>query len=137
MNILFFLIPKSDVTYAFDDCSIIEVLNTFEHHRYSAIPLIDQNGKYVGTITEGDMLWAIKREFNFEQQKLEKLPVTRIPRKKDNQPVKADANMEDLVSKAMSQNFVPVIDDDGTFIGIITRKDIIQYCYTKICKQEN
>ncbi|MBS1335724.1 MAG: CBS domain-containing protein, partial [Blautia sp.] len=28
-----------------------------------------------------------------------------------------------------NQNFVPVIDDKKIFIGIIRRKDIIEYCY--------
>ena len=31
------------------------------------------------------------------------------------------------MSKAVNQNFVPVVDDKDIFIGIITRKDIIQY----------
>jgi CBS domain-containing protein len=36
--------------------------------------------------------------------------------------------MHDLVERASSQNFVPVVDDKGAFIGIITRSAIIQYC---------
>ena len=35
--------------------------------------------------------------------------------------------MEHLVASAMNQNFVPVVDDLGNFIGIVTRKDIIRY----------
>lgn len=27
---------------------------------------------------------------------------------------------------AMNQNFVPIVDDIGTFIGIVTRRDIMQ-----------
>ena len=42
-----------------------------------------------------------------------------------------NCNIEDLVSLSMRQNFVPVVDDEGVFIGIIRRKDIIQYCYEK------
>ena len=40
--------------------------------------------------------------------------------------------MEDLIGRAMEQNFVPVIDDQEHFIGIITRRDIIGYCYDKL-----
>lgn len=136
MNILFFLIPKSDVTYIYDDFTIMDTLDILESHRYSAIPVISRNGKYIGTLTEGDMLWAIKNEFDLTLLNPDKISITQVPRKKDNQPVKANANMEDLVSKAMSQNFVPVTDDNGTFIGIITRKDIIQYCYTRYSKND-
>ena len=37
------------------------------------------------------------------------------------------ATMEDLLDKAMQQNFVPVLDDNKSFIGIITRRDIMKY----------
>jgi predicted transcriptional regulator len=36
--------------------------------------------------------------------------------------------MEDLISLAKSQNFVPVVDDMNRFIGIVRRSDIIDYC---------
>ena len=39
--------------------------------------------------------------------------------------------MEDLLAKAINQNFVPVLDDKGSFIGIVTRKDIIRYLAKK------
>ena len=56
------------------------------------------------------------------------------PGKADYEAVSADADMEDLLQKAMNQNFVPVVDDQKKFIGIITRKSIIEYCYEKIKK---
>ena len=34
--------------------------------------------------------------------------------------------------RAINQNFVPVVDDQGSFIGIITRKSIIKYCYNEM-----
>ena len=40
--------------------------------------------------------------------------------------------MEDLIDKALNQNFVPVLDDQKNFIGFITRKDIIKY----LCKEK-
>ena len=60
----------------------------------------------------------------------------KIERRLDYQCVSAESNMEDLIGRAMEQNFVPVIDDQKNFIGIITRKDIIGYCYNQIKKQE-
>ena len=58
--------------------------------------------------------------------------ITEVPRKVDYDIVTADSDMEDLIQKAMNQNFVPVVDDQNKFIGIITRKSIIEYCYEKI-----
>lgn len=132
MNILFFLKPKSEVAYIYDTDTIRQTLEKMEFHQYSAVPIINKTGNYVGTITEGDILWAIKNDFSLNLQTAEDVQITRINRKLDNTPVFANSNIEDLISKSMNQNFVPVIDDNNIFIGIITRKDIIQYCYKNI-----
>ena len=39
--------------------------------------------------------------------------------------------MDELIEAAMNQNFVPVVDDRGMFIGIVRRQAIIRYCYDK------
>ena len=135
MNILFFLTPKSEVAYIYEDYTLRQTLEKMEYHRYSSIPILTRDGKYVGTITEGDLLWTLKDEFQgktLDFKKLEDIPIKSISRRKDNTPVSVEANIEDLISKARNQNFVPVIDDHETFIGIIKRKEIIEYCYEKI-----
>ena len=134
MNILFFLTPKSEVAYIYDDQTLRQALEIMEHHRYTAVPMISKNGKYIGTITEGDLLWGIKNEYNLSLKEAEHVPVTTIPRRSDNHPVSIDATMEDMIEKALNQNFVPVVDDQENFIGIITRKDIIRYCYGQMRK---
>jgi CBS domain-containing protein len=131
MNILFFLTPKSEVAYIYEDESLRQALEKMEYHKYSAVPVISRRGRYVGTITEGDMLWGIKNKFNLSLKEAEKVTVTAIDRRSDNRPVYANSNMEDLIDKALKQNFVPVVDDQKNFIGIITRKDIIRYFYNK------
>ena len=131
MNILFFLTPKSDVAYISEDDTLRQALEKMEHHKYSAVPIVSKKGRYVGTLTEGDLLWGIKNQFDLNLREAEKVPVTAIRRRCDNLPVKADADMEDLVDKALNQNFVPVLDDQRYFIGIITRKDIIKYFYQR------
>lgn len=131
MNILFFLTPKSDVAYINEDDTLRQALEKMEHHKYSAVPIVSRTGRYVGTLTEGDLLWGMKNQFNLDLKGAEKIPVTAIRRRCDNRPVKADADMEDLIGKALNQNFVPVLDDQKCFIGIITRKDIIKYFYQK------
>lgn len=132
MNILFFLTPKSEVAYIYEDYTMRQALEKMEHHRYSAIPIINDEGKYVGTITEGDLLWTLKNDFSLDLKSVEDVPIMNIKRRMDNSPVSVNANIEDLISKSMNQNFVPVIDDQKTFIGIIKRRDIIEYCYNKL-----
>ena len=132
MNILFFLKPKSETEYIYTDESLRQVLEKMEYHRFSAVPMIDrETGEYVGTITEGDLLIEIKNRFDLSLKDAEDIKITDIPRRRDNKPVDADANMEDLFQTVMNQKFVPVIDDKRHYIGIITRKDVIGYLISK------
>ena len=126
MNILFFLTPKCEVAYIYEDETLRQALEKMEYHKYSAVPIISRTGRYIGTITEGDMLWGIKNKFNLSLKEAERVTVAAIDRRLDNRPVYANSNMEDLIDKALNQNFVPVVDDQKNFIGIITRKDIIR-----------
>ena len=132
MNILFFLTPKSEVAYLYEDYTIRQALEKMEYHRYSSIPIISKDGKYIGTITEGDLLWTLKNDFSLDLKSIEDICINNVNRRKDNRPVSINADIEDLISKSMNQNFVPVIDDQDIFIGIIKRRDIIDYCYNKI-----
>ena len=127
MNLLFFLTPKGKVAYIYDDFTLRQTLEKMEYHRYSAVPILTREGKYVGTITEGDLLWAIKNRYSINFKEAENTPILEIPRRMDNLPVSADTEIEDLIVKALNQNFVPVTDDRGIFIGLITRKDIMRY----------
>lgn len=136
MNILFFLKPKNEVAFIYDDHTLRQAMEIMEFHKYSSVPVISRAGNYVGTITEGDLLWGLKKRDLLNLHDAENVPIMDIERRMDYRPVRADANMEDLIGRAMEQNFVPVVDDQGNFIGIITRKDIIGYCYEKIRETE-
>ena len=137
MNIAFFLTPKSEVVYEYIDSTMRQVIERMEHYGYSAIPLIDKAGKYVGTLTEGDLLWKIKNtpELNFKNTHT--VSVRDIKRRVNHRCVYIDADIESIINLAVSQNFVPVVDDNGIFIGIIKRSDIINYCYKNLYKKEN
>ena len=127
MNILFLLTPKAKCAYLRADDTVRQALEKMEVCQYAALPILAKDGSYVGTLTEGDLLWAIKRLETADLQKLEDHRIMDIAHRKDNQPVSITARVEDLISKAVTQNFVPVVDDRDTFIGIVTRKAIMQY----------
>ena len=131
MNILFFLTPKSEVAYIFENETLRQTLEKMEHRKFSCIPLLSTDGRYTGTISEGDLLWGIKRMHLTDVKEMEDVSIMAIPRRATYKPVHADADMEDLLGKIMNQNFVPVLDDQKNFIGIITRKDVISY----LCKK--
>ena len=132
MNIAYFLLPKNRVAYLYDDYTFRQGLEKMRHHGYTAIPVISRDGKYVGTVSEGDFLWRLLSDKPDSQRTcsmkdLELLCVRDILRETQYLPVRITVSMEELLSSAMNQNFIPVVDDTGSFIGIVTRKDIIRY----------
>ena len=131
MNILFFLTPKAICAHLRSDDSIRQALERMESAGFSALPILEKDGSYCGTLTEGDLLWAIKNLCITDIRDMEKHSIMEISHRKDNQPVPVDTKIEDLMMKAVEQNFIPVVDDRNTFIGIITRKAVIQYCMDK------
>lgn len=137
MNILFFLTPKKDVTYLYDTDSLRQAMEKMEKCSYTAVPIVSRDsGSYIGTLTEGDLLWDIKRRGNLSLKEAEDISIMDIQRHRHNEPVDVDVDMEDLLNKATNQNFVPVIDDRERFIGLITRKDLIQYLCRKLVTVE-
>ena len=132
MNIAYFLLPKNRVAYLYDDYTFRQGLEKMRHHGYTAIPVISRDGKYVGTVSEGDFLWRLlsderDRQRACSMKDLEQRRVRDILRETQYLPVRITVSMEELLSSAMNQNFIPVVDDTGSFIGIVTRKDIIRY----------
>lgn len=128
MNVAFFLIPKKSIVYLKENATMRQALERMEYHSYSAVPLIDDEGKYVGTITEGDLLWKLKNTPGLTFQNTEDIFLRDVEQHVQNMPVTINAQMEDLISRAVVQNFVPVVDDQQVFIGIVRRREMIEYC---------
>lgn len=135
MNIASFLVPKINVAYLHEDMTLRQGLEKLRRSGYTAIPVLDKEDKYVGVISEGDFLWSIvHRNENLEEvtmKGLEPLKINDIIHIGKVTAVCIDTDMEALLAQAQTQNFVPVIDDRGVFIGIITRSDIIKYFVKK------
>ncbi len=135
-NILFFLTPKAMCAYVYDDYTIRQALEKMDAAGYAALPILNRRGEYRGTLTEGDLLWAMKNMCYMDMRQAEARRIMEITRRKDNIPVKVHTNMHDLISRASNQNFVPVVDDKDAFIGIIRRGSIIKYCYQQLFPED-
>ena len=135
-SILFFLTPKAMCAYLYDDYTIRQALEKMEVAGYTAIPILNRKGEYRGTLTEGDLLWALKNMCNMDMRQAETKRIMEISRRKDNVPVRITASMQDLIDRASHQNSVPVVDDYGAFIGLITRKAIIKYCKDQLFPED-
>ena len=135
-NVLFFLTPKAMCQFLYDDFTVRQALEKMESSGYNALPILNKRGEYRGTLSEGDVLWAMKNMCNLDLRVAETRRIMEISRRKNNIPIRVTTTMRDLVERAVEQNFVPVVDDKDTFIGLVTRKAIIQYCHQLLFPQE-
>ena len=127
-NILFFMTPKAMCQYLYDDFTIRQALEKMEAAKLAALPILNRRGESRGTLTEGDLLWAMKNMCYLDMRQAEARRIMEIDRRRDNIPVRVTTSMHELLDRATVQNFVPVVDDKDTFIGIVTRTGIMQYC---------
>lgn len=136
MNILSLLKYKSSVAYLYDDNTLRQGLEKMRFHGYTAIPVISREGTYIGTVSEGDFLWHCVDTHTSNIKEQEQFVINDIIRPEWNPPAKISIQIDDLLIMVMEQNFIPMIDDRGSFIGIITRKDIIKYFYEMANKND-
>ena len=135
MNILFFLTPKAEVKWIDANSTVRQALEKLYASGYTALPVITKRGRYSGTISEGDLLWFIKEHPEMNLFDTEDVTIKSVKRRRDNKPVSVNEDIDSLWEKIIAQNFVPVIDDDNTFIGIVTRKAVVSHL-AKECKNK-
>ena len=152
MNIASFLIPRSMVTYLYDDFSLRQGLEKMRYHQRTAVPVVTRENKYIGTLSEGDLLWyltdymknAEKDHKMVDFRDFASISLRELLQKDKNPPVRINTSYTELVECAVNQNFIPVIDDRDSFIGIVTRKAIItqlsvelkQYHYEELFREQ-
>lgn len=124
MNIAYFIKPKSTVAFVHSHNTVRQVIEKMKYHGYSAVPVLNSAGEYVGTVTEGDLLWAT---YGKDSEEYKKTRISSIIRPDRADPVSIFAQTDELIAKLTEQNFVPVVDGRGSFMGIVTRKDIMKY----------
>lgn len=125
MNVLFFLKPKQEVCVLHKNYTLRQGIEKLRQYGFAAVPVIDDEGQYCGTVTEGDLLRQVLQHEN--KAEWEQIPLREAIRTDVKKPVNVMADMDELLSVAVTQNFVPVVDDRGMFIGIVTRQDIMRY----------
>ena len=131
-QIISLLTPKR-VTYYMDENSTVrQALEKFDAHRFSAVPLINKDGKYAGSISEGDLLRFIKNKESFDIKEMELVKIKDIPIYRSYTALKISATMNDVLKLSFEQNFIPITDDFDTYIGIIKRKEVIKEFASKV-----
>ena len=126
VNILLLITPKKQVACLNTNMNVRQALEKMRAHGYSAVPLINNDGEYIGTVSEGDLLWGIIENEKVTMESLEDINILELPRKNDPPAVKVDASSEVILEEITNHNFVPVVDDRNVLMGIVTRRKAIQ-----------
>lgn len=132
MKIPFFLTPKADVAWVQTTATVRQAIERMEHYRYTAVPLLTPDGRYEGTLTEGDLLWFMKQNPQIRFEDTARVPLASVARRLTVECIAVGAEIEQLLALALDQNFVPVVDDRQVFIGIVRRRAILAYFQEKM-----
>ena len=122
-----FFTPKNETFYLNSSSTIRQALEKFNYHKFTVISLVDENGKFVSTISEGDILRYINEVLHFDNSKFESVKLSDIEKYRPYQALNINTNIDDVYKLALDQNFIPLIDDRGMYIGILKRKTILEY----------
>ncbi len=131
MNVLFFLTPKKDVDFVYDDDTVRQIIEKMQVHRFNVIPVLKHDGTYVSTISDGDILRFIYK-CNFDKEVAESKHFKDIKLHRPYEALSIEADMNEILEAATNQNFIPIVDDRFVFIGIVKRKEIIKNYIDKI-----
>jgi len=126
VNLLLLITPKTQVACANTNMNVRQALEKMRAHGYTAIPIINNDGEYAGTIAEGDLLWCIVKDNKISMEGLENINIMNITRKNDMPAVKVDASTKEVVEQIANHNFLPVVDDRNVLMGIVTRRKVIE-----------
>ena len=118
------------------DYTLRQALEKMESTGYAALPILNKRGEYCGTLTEGDVLWALRNLCKMDLRQAECIRIMDFQHRRDNIPVKVTTSMYELVDRAGEQNFIPVVDDKNAFIGIVTRRAIMKYCQQQLFPED-
>lgn len=135
MNIAMLLNPKVEIAYLYADDSVRQGLEKFKIHKYSAVPVLNSDGQYFSIVRDQDFLSYIIENNIYNLKELESVKIKDIIEEGRNSPVYINATLNTLMASITDWNFVPVVDSRDFFIGIITRKSVINYL-SKFIKDE-
>jgi len=126
MNILSFMKPIGEVTFVYDDQLVRDGIEVMRKYRFTSIPVISRKMEYIGTLTEGDLLYTV---YGIGRKATDEIKISEISRYRDYESVNIDSLIPTLLSRASNENFVPIVNDANMLLGIVTRKKILDYFF--------
>ena len=127
MNVVRIMHPAVNTATLRSTASVRQGLETLRHYGYTSIPVVDEEGRYVGCITEGDFLWYLVRERVTDWRELERRPIADLIRKDFCRALEITAGYEQIMELILQQNFIPIVDARGCLCGIVTRRAVMAF----------
>ena len=124
-KMLDFMIPADNVANVIDQHTLSTGLLILTQSNYTMIPVLSAESKLMGVISMSMIIKAVMTVDAIEMERLDELKVRDVML---SQPVRVQANchLDDVLNYLIDQNFVCVVDGDNRFLGIITRKNVMQ-----------
>jgi CBS domain-containing membrane protein len=135
------MIMTRDVVVVSEDTPLAEVAAAMGEHGISGVPVVDRNGRVTGIISEKDFLtgMGVTGPQNFMTLVANCLAIkgcVALPIKKQTArdimtappiTVTPDTNIKEIAVLFTSRkvNRVPVVDNDGKILGIVTRANLL------------
>jgi CBS domain-containing protein len=124
--------PKSTVEYVETPSTVRQALEKMRYHHYAAIPVIDGDGVYLGTLRSDDIFRYFIDNGMRDPKAAEEDSVLDILDREYSKAIFHTASIGELIERVKEHNFVPVVDDRNCFIGIVLRRDVLDFlhkCY--------
>lgn len=119
-----FLTPAENLAVLIDSHNADHAILLLSQMTYSRVPVVTDKRKFVGTIGLRDIL-AYQMEQGLSQEVMADTDIVHMT-KKDVAVVSPDYTLTDVLHKLVDESFLPVVDEEGIFQGIITRKSILK-----------
>ena len=126
-DIVKIMIPKISTVFLHENDTVRQGPERFRAHGYTAVPVLNKEEQYVGSVTEGDLLRHIMAVGNTDLKFQEHYRISSIMRKECYPALSIDADENQVIAVALNQNYVPIVDGRGALCGIITRQSLISY----------
>ena len=125
MNLISLIIPKSETATLDGSDTVRQAIEKMSHHHYTSIPVLGSEGHYLYSISTGDILFYLS-EHDMTLKEMENVPLEVIPVFRPVMALSVTATENDIKRALLNQNFIPMVDERGIFIGIVTRRRLAQ-----------
>ncbi len=115
---------KKKITYVYGDSTLEEAIKAFAKSSYSMIPVLERvSDRYLYSITATDVLNWMAAGHSLEEA--EKTPLSALSLTRLIASCQENAEVSSIADLVANQNYVPLVDEKGVFVGLVTRKSLI------------